>query len=307
VTTENPSPNPPRQPERPSAAEVSTAPRAGSKKITVLVENTAQGVDVLAEHGLSYWIEWGAQRVLFDSGQGIVLNGNAYKLGVPVHEPDAIVLSHGHFDHTGGLAQILRDGCPAPIYIHPAAFDAKYARNRDGTSRQIGMPPAVQEAFRRHAQNIVPTVSATAVLPGLTATGPVPRTTDFEDTGGAFFLDAACCRPDPLVDDQSLFFETPKGVVILLGCAHSGVVNTLRHVDRLSGHKPIRAVIGGMHLVHASQARIARTIEEFRQYDLQLLAPAHCTGMRATVALWTAFPDISQTCHVGITFEFEAP
>ncbi len=278
---------------------------SGKVRITVLVENTAQGLGMLAEHGLAYWLEWEGQRVLFDTGQGNVLAGNAFRLGVPLHDVDRIVLSHGHYDHSGGLTQVLRDGHTLPLYAHPAAFDAKYARNQDGTSREIGVPAAVHELLERHAANVVRTEAPSSVLKGLTTTGPVPRSTDFEDTGGPFFLDAACTKPDPLIDDQSLFFETPQGMVVLLGCAHSGIVNTLRYVSQLSGNKPLRAVIGGMHLVNASPARIARTIDEFRRFDLRLLAPAHCTGMPATAALWTAFPAICVACHVGTTFEFD--
>jgi 7,8-dihydropterin-6-yl-methyl-4-(beta-D-ribofuranosyl)aminobenzene 5'-phosphate synthase len=271
-----------------------------------LVENTAQGAGMLAEHGLAYWIESDdGHRVLFDTGQGNVLAGNAYRLNIPLHDAEAIVLSHGHFDHTGGLDEMLCNGPPAPIYAHPAAFDAKYARNRDGTAREIGIPLAVRESLHRHAPKVIGTESPTTILGALTATGQVARTTDFEDTGGPFFLDAACSKRDPLIDDQSLFFETSEGIVVLLGCAHSGVINTLRYIGELSGNKPIRAVIGGMHLVSASPARITRTIEEFRRLDVRSLAPCHCTGMAATVALWNALSGRCVACHVGTRFEFE--
>ena len=110
-------------------------------RITVVVENTAQGAGLLGEHGLAYWIEWEGQCVLLDTGQGTVLASNAFKLDVPLHKADAVVLSHGHYDHSGGLADVLRVNHPY-VLAHPAALQPKFARNRDGTSRQIGIPPA---------------------------------------------------------------------------------------------------------------------------------------------------------------------
>lgn len=112
-------------------------------------------------------------------------------------------------------------------------------------------------------------------------------------------------RPDPLVDDQAVFFESREGAVVLLGCAHSGVVNTLQYIDALRGGKPLCAVLGGMHLLQASPQRLARTVEALRTWNLRLLAPAHCTGMAATAAMWNAFPDRCATCHVGDLFEFD--
>lgn len=275
-------------------------------RVTVVVENTAYGAGLLAEHGLAFWIEIGSRRVLFDTGQGGTLVHNAYRLSVPLRETEAVILSHGHYDHTGGLAEALKARPPIPVYAHPAALEPKFMLDAGRQVRDIGIPFPSKRAVREHAERLVQTQEPTAVVPGLFVTGPVPRATDFETTGGDFFLDPECRKPDPLEDDQSVYFDSAAGTVVLLGCAHSGVVNTLYHIRRLTNGRPIHAVLGGMHLVGAPGERVDRTMEELQKLDIQRLGPAHCTGIAAIAALWNALPGRCVSCHTGATFEFEA-
>ena len=274
-------------------------------RITVLVENTATGQGLLAEHGLACWIEYGSQRVLFDSGQGLVLAGNAYRLGVPLYDADAIVLSHGHYDHTGGLVGPLGRNPRGTVFAHPACLAPKTMRTPSGTARDVGIPEAARRVMTERTAPWVKTVEPKQVADGLTVTGPIPRVTDFEDTGGPFFLDNDCLQPDPLADDQALFFDTQQGTVVLLGCAHAGVINTLLYIRQLTGGRPIHTVMGGMHLVQASTERLERTIEELQRLGVQRLGPAHCTGSRAVAALWNAFPQQCFDYHVGTRVEFD--
>ncbi|MFW6106695.1 MAG: MBL fold metallo-hydrolase [bacterium] len=274
-------------------------------KITVLVENTAGRRGLLGEHGLSFWIELGDKHVLFDTGQGHVLLNNARRLGIRLDHVDGIALSHGHYDHTGGLSDALRNARATTVYTHPAAFDAKYARNPDGSARDVGMPGLDEEMIRDMAE-LVLVEGPTEVCGGLYLTGPVPRTTEFEDTGGAFFTDRSCTQPDALIDDQAAFMETEAGTVVILGCAHAGVINTLQHIQALTRNRPIHTVIGGMHLLHASPERMDKTVAELRRLDVKRLLPCHCTGMAAVARLWQEFPGRCAACPVGTVLEVPA-
>lgn len=274
-----------------------------SIKITVLAEDTAGKRDLIAEHGLSFLIESGRSRVLFDTGQGLALRHNTEKLHVDLKSIDEVVLSHGHYDHTGGLTFALNGmNCPR-LYVHPEAFSLKYARNPDGTSREVGMT-AGNKITAGELAEIIFTEEKTRIASGLFLTGPVPRTTTFEDTGGAFFTDTDCTEPDSLPDDQALFVNTANGTLVVLGCAHSGVINTLRHIQTLTNNHPIHTVIGGMHLVNAGKERMERTIDALRKFNIQRLIPCHCTGLSATVRLWHEFPELCEPCTAGSVFEW---
>jgi len=273
-----------------------------SGRITVLVENTAGRRGLLGEHGLSFWIELGSQRILFDTGQGYVLLHNARQLGIRLDQADAVVLSHGHYDHTGGLGDVLQEAGATTIYGHPAAFEAKYARNADGTARDIGMPGLDERGVREIAE-LVFVMGPTEIGPGVHLTGAVPRRTVFEDTGGAFFKDRACTQVDDLVDDQAAFVETPAGTVVILGCAHAGVVNTLRYIRSLTNGRPIHTVMGGMHLLGADAERVDATVAELRRLGVRQLLPCHCTGPAAIARLWHEFPGRCAACPTGTVLE----
>ena len=274
-------------------------------QVTVLADNYVRGLGLLAEHGLAFWVETRGRRLLFDTGQGLVLSRNAGKLGIPLQRVDAIVLSHGHYDHTGGLDHVLQAAPQARVYAHPAALQPKYARRGDGTSHDIGMPAPSESALREHGDTLTWTEQPAEVFDGVFVTGEIPRRTDYEDTGGPFFADREGRKPDLLLDDQAMFFESRLGTVVLLGCGHAGVINTLRYVRELTGAKPIHTVIGGMHLVTAGRDRMDQTIHGLRQLDVQRVGPTHCTGSAATVELWSALPGRCFSCAVGTKMEFE--
>jgi len=274
-------------------------------RLTVLVENTAQGHGLLAEHGLAFWIELGSRRILFDAGQTDIVCHNADLLGIDFCSADAIVLSHGHYDHTGGLAAVLKDTGPIRVFAHPKALTSKYAQNSDGTSRSIGMSAQTKKALQEVADS-VPTGAPVEIGDGLFVTGPIPRVTDYENTGGPFFRDESCRQPDHLIDDQAAFLDTPSGVTVILGCAHAGVINTLRYVKEFLPTRPIQTVIGGTHLVTANEARMDSTVDALREIGVQRLLPLHCTGFAPAARLWKEFPGHVSICPVGTRLELDS-
>ena len=273
-------------------------------RITVLAENTVRQANLLGEHGLAFWIEADGHHFLFDTGQGKVLHHNAKQLDIALEAAETVVISHGHFDHTGGLKGVLDSNEQVSVCLHPAALERKYARGKTPPHRSIGIPGSDEDALRRKARCLIWTREPTKLIGGVHVTGEIARRNDFEDTGGPFYRDPACASPDLLLDDQALYVETSAGVVVVLGCAHAGVVNTLDYVAELTGRRRIHAVLGGMHLVRATPRRLEATVEALDRYRVQRVGPAHCTGLRATTYLWSRLPDRCVECSVGTTLAF---
>lgn len=274
-------------------------------RITVLAENTTRRADLLAEHGLALWIDADGHRVLFDTGQGKVLRHNARKLQIPLDTAETVAISHGHFDHTGGLKDILETNEQISVCLHPAALERKYAREKTPPHRDIGIPGWDEEALRDTGRWLIWTRGPTKLLDGVYLTGEIPRGNDFEDTGGSFYRDQSCTVPDPLPDDQALYVETSAGLVVVLGCGHAGVVNTLDYIAELTGQKQFRAVLGGMHLLRASQQRLDATAAALERFGVRSIGTAHCTGMRAANYLWSRLADKCFECSVGSGFRLK--
>jgi 7,8-dihydropterin-6-yl-methyl-4-(beta-D-ribofuranosyl)aminobenzene 5'-phosphate synthase len=236
----------------------------------------------------------------------MALTHNAARLGIDLATADAIVLSHGHYDHVGGLEAALNAAPTAPLFFHPRAVEAKFTGiDPAAGTRRVSTPFFEGQSFAGGVRRIIASREPCEIVPGVWMTGEVPRTNDFEDTGGPFFLDAGLTRPDPLLDDQALYLPGAEGVIVILGCAHAGIVNTLHRVARLSDAAPIRALLGGAHLENASPRRMEETVRALRTIQPQQMGFCHCTGLAAIRSLWSEFPGACIQIHAGQRLEFE--
>ena len=257
--------------------------------ITILVDNRG-APGLVTEHGLSLHIRTAGHNLLFDTGQSDACTINSRILGLDLGEIDAIVLSHGHYDHTGGLAQVLGLARRAEMYCHPAAVSPRYAV-RDHQPKPLHMPRPSMAALDRLPEERLHWVQQSMQLAAtIGLSGPIPRQTACEDTGGPFFLDTGGHRPDPIDDDLALWIDTPTGLVVCVGCAHAGLVNTLVQVQRLTGGRPIRAVIGGFHLQKPKPSQLEGTLQYFSQLKPTSLHACHCTDLQSKIRLAAVAP-----------------
>ena len=270
--------------------------------VTVLSDNrTAYGLE--AEHGFSLWIETAGHKILFDTGRGEAMLKNAEALGIDLGLADCVVLSHGHYDHTGNVSNVLARAGHARLYLHPDAMQARYSIH--DAPKPIGMPEEVKMAVRALPDSRRCWVSTPWALEvGVLLTGPVQRVTEYEDTGGPFFLDAEGKHADMIPDELSFWVQTREGLVVCLGCCHAGVINTLRYCTGLAGESRVVAVIGGMHLLHATEARLERTAEALKEYAIPCVIPCHCTGDAACAYLAERLGSPVQPGYAGMKVSF---
>ena len=254
--------------------------------ITTLSENTAGG-GVLAEWGLSILIETDTMNILLDTGRSISVSHNADILGVDLGKIDKIVLSHSHADHTGGLREVLRRmRKKVEIIAHPDVWAAKYSRRQGQEDYYIGIPFQRQELESLGASFNLTTESI-KITDSIMTTGEVPMVTDFEEIEpNRFFMkEDTGFKPDKLLDDQALVINTEQGLVVILGCAHRGIINTLYHAQQLTGVKEIQMVLGGCHLIGATEERIWLTIAALKEMVVQKIGVCHCTGLPAAAIM----------------------
>lgn len=261
-----------------------------SIKITTLSEDTAARMNLLAEWGLSILIEADGYKILLDTGQSFSAAYNAITLGIDLSQIDKIVFSHGHLDHTGGLLYILKmvKG-KVEIIAHPDIRALKYARRPERAEEYIGVP-FPREAAETLGVSFNLTKEPVWLSGNIVTSGEIPMLTEYEKIDPILYVkENGKLKPDPLWDDQALFIKSEKGLIIILGCAHRGIINTIRHAQKLTGVEPVYAVIGGTHLISASPQRMDLTIAELSSFGIQRLGVSHCTGLPKSAILAHVF------------------
>ena len=283
-------------------------------KITVIAEDSV-GYDspYLGQHGISFLLT--AERddvvknILVDVAQdSAALIENINRMQIAISCIDAVVLTHCHYDHTRGIAKILREigGKDIPVIAHPDIFRTHFIS--DPYLRSIGiMDGDRREDIESSGGILCLAGNALEIMPGLISTGEVERITDFEEVGmNLFTIENGQVKGDLMKDDISVVANVRgKGLVIVTGCSHAGIVNIIQQSIKLTGTKKIHGIIGGFHLIEASEERIQKTALALKKFNPDWVYAGHCTGFRAQVELYNIFKERFSPLHTGMIVEVE--
>jgi len=276
-------------------------------KITTLCENTVARSGFAGEWGLSVLVEVDDQAILFDTGAESAAVKNADRIGFDLQAVDTIILSHAHQDHTGGVREVLKRTKRPRIITHPALWFPKFKRGAAHETMKFNGVPFRREEIEKNA-DLYLSARPVELSDSVTTTGEISQTTGFETVGDTYFIEEnGALRPDSFADEQALIIQTDQGLVIVSGCAHRGIINTIRHARDVTGEKTVHTVIGGTHLYEKRGPDVDKTISELLEMQIQNIGVSHCTGLDAAMKLADALGDrffLNNAGHV-LTLTFD--
>lgn len=274
-------------------------------KVTCVVDDSVKlSSPFWGEHGVAFLVEIDGERVLFDTGQsGTVLLRNLRLLEVDPATIDAIAISHAHYDHTGGLRALMEQVRPGiPLYASADLFRGRFSR-RGGQRKDVGLPLTEEELARRLTLEL--SAAPQQVLPGLWTTGEIPERPEAEGRSKHHLMrEGAALVADAYQDDMALALELGDRVMLLCGCCHAGLLNTLAHVERVFG-RPVSVIAGGLHLTSASDADLRHISEVLAAMPaLTHVYANHCSGDDAFVTLTQILGhSVVRRCPAGTVWE----
>ena len=269
-------------------------------KITILVDNYVTKRNFIAEHGFSALIEDGEKRILFDTGQGYALMHNLKVKNIDPKTIKMVILSHGHDDHTGGLEAFYKENNEFELIAHPDVVYPKF-KIMGEVKQNIGLKIGLSK-FNKHFSKV-----PFAITPYLIFSGEVPKINQWELEEKSYYREKnGKLEKDPFTDDVSLFIPLKdKKLLVLTGCAHSGIINIIQYGMKVTGMNKLYGVIGGMHLKNASKRRIERTAEMLYEMDPSFITLSHCTGIPAGIEFTKKLKDRVIFTDVSKEFKYD--
>jgi len=263
-------------------------------RITILCENLIGRTMGAGEHGFSAFIETDGGNYLFDTGGGRTVVENSLTFNKDLRTVKSIFLSHGHNDHTGGLPHVLNLKGSVDVHAHPDVFADRMAvrKQKDGEVRRFAGMIYKRSYLEFLGAHFVLNADFYEAGKGVFLTGEVPRKTAFEKPDPKLFREIqGKVVQDTLADDQSLILDTEKGLILIFGCAHSGMINIMNHVIQKTGKDHFYAVLGGTHLDFLTPEQLEESIRFLREMSVDQIGVSHCTGLRAAFRLQQEFGD----------------
>ena len=263
-------------------------------RITILCENLVGHLVGSGEHGFSAFIETDQGNYLFDTGGGRSIVANSLALNKDLRTVHKIFLSHGHHDHTEGLPEVLKIKGKVDVHAHPHVLldKIKVVKENDKETKEFIGIPYKKSYLESLGANFIFNNDFVEVEKGIFLTGEVPRKTPFEKPDPRLFTEIdGKTMPDILPDDQSLIIESEKGLILILGCAHSGMINIIQHVINKTGKEKFYAILGGTHLDFLTPEQLEASIKSLKKMEVEKIGVSHCTGMRAAFRFHQEFGD----------------